>query len=388
MLRVGGSLRGGRMLGLRFARCARAPILAALGLAAALAWLTREASGQATPLDLNALILEQCGPPGYRPDSGCKVELGAGTFALTETLRLGGCTTATVRNSVTLEGRSAGLVATSPRFATGGTTLEWQGPQGGIVIDACGASFLSLRDLTLDAENAAVGIRISADNSKSALSHFVELRNLVIDGPEFGVYVTGRNRGDQADFVVLDRVSLSNVTIGYYQDSGQAVAGRLETVEVTARAKGFEIRNGSLTCDGCYVGSLAPGITGGMSFIAFHLRSGGNPAKRWEAHHQVHIEHSHMELKRGRFIVEDAGADYPITLTSNSYSLQCAEPDCEMLVVDSQSEAPLVMIGDVIQAASSPPAHPRARVCHRGELVQLGVHKKAEVAALEWSCAP
>ena len=96
-----------------------------------------------------------------------------------------------------------------------------------------------------------------------------------------------------------------------------------------------------------------------------------------------------MELNRGTFIVEDAGAHYPITLIGNSYSLQCPTPGCEMQVVDSSSKAPIVMIGDVIQASSNPPAGPVARVCHRGpELIHLGVQKKGEVSALYWACAP
>lgn len=58
----------------------------------------------------------------------------------------------------------------------------------------------------------------------------------------------------------------------------------------------------------------------------------------------------------------------------NSYSLQCPEPGCEMRVVDSTSKAPLVMIGEPIQAAA--PADP-----HRGA-------QEAEVAELICGCAP
>jgi hypothetical protein len=376
---------GGSTVPRRRARCAGF----ARGLAALLLALPLGASAGPPNLDLEALIAKQCGPPGYRNDSGCKVQLGHGTFGISQTVRLGGCTTTTVRNSVTIEGQSGGIMATVPRFPTAGTTLQWQGPPGGIMIDVCGASFLSFRDLTLDAANAAVGIRISADNAASAISHFVELRSVVIDGAAIGVYVTGKSYADQADFVTLERVSLSNVGIGYLQDSQQSVGGRIETVEVTARSRGFVIRNGSLHCDGCYVGALPPGKASAQDFIAFHLTSGSDPTKPWEAHHQVHIEHSHMELTRGRFIVEDAGSQFPITLIGNSYSLQCPTPGCEMQVVDSNSKAPLVMIGDVIQASSNPPAGPVARVCHRGpELIHLGVQKKGEVSALYWACAP
>ena len=95
-----------------------------------------------------------------------------------------------------------------------------------------------------------------------------------------------------------------------------------------------------------------------------------------------------MELRLGRFIVADAGAHYPMTLIGNSYSMQCSQPGCEMRIVDSNSNAPVVMIGDVIQASSSPPARPTARVCHRGpELTHIGVHKKPEVSELLWECS-
>jgi hypothetical protein len=344
--------------------------------------------GEPRAINLNQRIQRDCGPEGYRSDSGCNVELGPGTYEISETVEIGHCTTTTVRNSLTLSGKSAGLMTTKPRFATAGTTLRWKGPRGAPMIEVCGASFLSLRDLTLDATGAAVGVRISADNSASAISHFVELRDVVIDGATLGVHVTGRNLNDQADFVTLERVSLANVDVGYLQDSGQSVGGRLETIEVTARRKGFEIRNGSLICEGCYVGTLPAARGQPQDFIAFHLGVSADPTKPWDGHHQVHIAHSHMELQRGKFIVEDAGALFPITSTGNSFSLQCPELNCEMAVVESQSRASLVMIGDVVLASSNPPAAPRARVCHRGELVRLGVFKKPEVSELVWSCAP
>jgi hypothetical protein len=108
---------------------------------------------------------------------------------------------------------------------------------------------------------------------------------------------------------------------------------------------------------------------------------------QWETHQEVHIEHSHMELDRGRFVVADANSNFPITLIGNSYSLQCSQPGCEMTVADVTNKAPLVMIGDLINASSNPPASPRARVCYRGpELVHLGVYKTPSVAQLLWSC--
>ncbi len=344
-------------------------------------WLAAAAAAE-PEIDVGALIAKRCGPAGYQLDSGCTVALGDGSFEVSETISLGGCSTATVRNSVILQGSSAGLMTTVPRFPTAGTTLRWTGPAGGTMIDVCGASFLSLRDFTLDARGAGVGVKISADNAASAISHFVNLRDLVIDGAEIGIYVTGRRFADQSDFVTLERVSIGGVGVGYLQDSQQSVGGKLQTVEVVARKKGFEIRNGSLHCDGCYVGTAGEA---GPDFIAFHLTRGSEAEKPWEAHHQVAIEHSHMELQQGRFVVEDAGALFPISLIGNSYSLQCRTPGCEMRVLDSRSRGPVVMIAEAIQASSA--MNPKARICHQGgELERIGVFRKPEVAALEWSC--
>src|SRR3990172_4086220 len=191
-------------------------------------------------LDLNALVAGQCGPPGYRTDSGCNVQLGPGTFHVAETVTLGACTSTSVRNSVTLQGTSAGMMAGLPggltklRVPTAGTTLQWTGPPGHAMFSACGASFLSFRDLTLDATNTSVAIRISADNLASAISHFVELRNVVIDGGDTGVYITGRSYADQVDFVTLERVAIVDVDVGYLQDSQQSVAGRARSEEHTS----------------------------------------------------------------------------------------------------------------------------------------------------------
>src|SRR5262245_52190322 len=92
--------------------------------------------------DLEDQVFARCGLPGYRADSGCKIELPRGTIAVKDTIHLGGCTTDTVRNSVTIEGQSAGVMISQPgRAPTAGTTLQWKGKKGGVMLDVCGASF-------------------------------------------------------------------------------------------------------------------------------------------------------------------------------------------------------------------------------------------------------
>ena len=361
----------------------------AIGLLGALTLILNPAAidAEPKPIDLEGLIEKRCGPPGYRRDSGCRIRLGPGTFTVPKTVRLGACSAKTVRNSVTLEGESAGGVTQTPRMSTAGTTLTWAGEPGGVMLDICGASFLSLRDITLDASSAGTAVRVSSNNQSSGISHFVELKNLVINGSEIGVEVTGKSFNDQSDFVTLERVSMREVGVGYLQDSSQTVGGRIETVEVAARRRGFEIRNGSLVCDGCYVGSLPAKTQTDSDFVAFHLRRSADRTRPWASHHQVHIRNSHMEVERGSFVKSETGSRYPVTLIGNSYSMQCKKAKCEMTLVEMRSEAPLVMIGEVVQAASNPPARPTGRVCYEGpELVKLGVHVKPEVERLVWEC--
>lgn len=339
------------------------------------------------PINLNALIAGRCGRAGYVSDSGCRIGLGDGTFVISETVRFGGCSTTTVRNSVILEGTSAGLMAIDPRYPTAGTTLRWAGPAGEPMIEACG-SWLSFRDLTLDAKGASVGVRFTAENARSAIGHMNELRNVVIDSAEVGVHITGRAQNDMTDFVVLDHVSIQNAKIGLKQDNQQAVLNRGESLEITARKTGIEISGGAFTCETCYVGSFPAKAADEAEFIAVHLTK--DTVVPYWAHHQIAFRDGHFELQRGRFFVEDGGSNFPILLEGNSYQLQCPAPGCEMLVLDSQNRGPITMISEVIQASSLASVLPRGRICHRGTgpLQAINVWKKPEVTGLAWDCAP
>lgn len=360
----------------------RIRLIALLGLGIAAA---AEAQG---PLDLEALVASRCGPAGYRQSAGCEIELPHGVFDVLPT-RVGGCTTTTARVGVTIRGHASGLFATSPPLPMAGTTLRYAGPRGGRMLNFCAVSNLTLERMAIDAAGAGVAIRVSSDHSASAISHFVHLEDLTIKGAGVGVEVTGQYKNDQTDFVTLERVSISDVEIGYLQDSAQSVGGRLETIEVVARSAGYVLRGGSLDCNGCYVGNLPrEGFGYDPEFIGFHLTRSTVVDGRNLQRFMVSIRNSHMELRSGRFIVEDSGGSAPILTQSNSYSLQCPVAGCEMLVADSQSKGGLIMIGDVIIASSNPFAYPSARVCQRdGRLQEMGVVATPMISAMKWTCA-
>jgi hypothetical protein len=331
------------------------------------------------PLDLDALIEQECGPEGVRPNQGCRVRLPRGVFEIDKTLSIGKCTLWTARNGLILEGQGSAPHATQPIFATGATVLEWKGGSEPM-IEICGSSSVSIRDLVLAAKGASVGIRVLANNAAASISHFTELRDLVIHEPVTGVYVGGGGYDDQSDFVRLERVSIVNAVIGYDQDSQQSAAGRLETVEVVASRVGYRVRGGPLHCDGCYVGTAPSALSG---FMGFHLTRSARQDTRNLAHHQVLIQNSHMELRTGRFIVDDAATPYPLTLIGNSYSLQCPFPSCIMRVIDSNSTGPVNIVGDVLQGLD---AGSRAQYCLAGPVNQMGLVKKPEVQDVLWIC--
>ena len=343
-------------------------------------------AGAEVPLDLSAVVTTQCGPEGYRLDGGCAIELGDGTYTVSQTVRLGRCEAGNMgtRNSVALVGQGAGLFATMPRFTTAGTTLRWTGPPGVPMLEVCG-SWLTLQHLAIDGKGASHCIRLLGNNAGSAIHHFPLLESLSLTGCGVGVEVTGLARNDQVDFLRLERLSITDVDICYSQDSQQSVAGRVETVECVARRKGFEIRGGSLDCDGCFVGNMGDD----PAFIGFHFTASVLVDGRSFSHHQGQIEASHMELRSGRFVVGDALANrYPLVLIANSYSLQCQAPSCEMLVVEWRGKSPVVMIGDVVQASAPDPTKmPRARFCSPSGWRKTGVVIKGEVGGVSWACS-
>ena len=338
------------------------------------------------PIDLAQVVLNQCGPEGYRLDGGCAIELGDGTYTVSAPVRLGRCEAGSVgtRNSVAIVGMGAGGMTQVPRFATAGTTLRWTGPAGGTMIEVCGSLF-TLQHLTIDAAGAGVAVRLMANNAGSAISHFPRLAHLAIDGADIGIEVSGAVADDQTDFVDLERVSIRNVGVCYSQDSGQTVLVHHRLVECVASRKGWEIRGGSLVCDVCYVGSRGTD----PAFIGFHLTKSAIQDGRNLAHHQVAIRGAHMEVRAGRFVVGDAGTRYPLLIVDSSYSLQCdpgAATTCEMTVIDWREQSPVIIQGNVYQGSNPSGKKPTPRMCSTPGWRSTGNVVKAEVAPIVWAC--
>lgn len=339
-----------------------------------------------TPIDLEQVVIAECGPDGYRINGGCEVRLGTGTYTVSRPIKLGHCEAGSIgtRNSVTITGQGAGLLTQVPRFTTAGTTLQWAGPVGGTMFEICG-SWSTLQNLTLDAIGTSTAIRLIANNASSAISHFPRLANLVIDGASTGIEIQGAVSDDQVDFVDMERISIRNVDICYSQDSGQSVLNHARLIECVSRKKGFELRGGSLTCDTCYVGNLGVDPT----FIGFHLTRSSKQDGRNLAHHHMSIRAAHMELRSGRFMVGDANTRYPFSVVDSSFSLQCdpgTASTCEMTVIDWHEQAPVIIQGNVFQGSNPSGKKPTPRMCSTSGWRSTGNMVKGEVQPIIWGC--
>lgn len=340
------------------------------------------ASAQELPTtDLRALVDAQCGPTGFNRNAGCRVRMPRGVTRIAPTeigLSDGVCTLRTLRNGLILEGESSSLFAEVPFFPSAGSTLQYAGPPGGVMLSVCG-SRIKVRDLAIDARGAGVALRWWANNAVGAISHFGGAQDLDVFGADVGLEVAGANSNDQSDFLSFASLSIRGARVGVRVDSQQAVANLFKTIEVSASEAGFDVRGGSFLCEGCY----AANSTSNPDFVGVRLRRSAVVDGRNFAAHQATIRDSHFELTAGRFIVAEPGVQFPINLSSNSYQVQCPTPDCEMRVLDSWSAGPVTIVGDFVAGNGLG----RARVCHRGPALRaINFWRMGSVRELLMTC--
>lgn len=351
-------------------------------------------------LDLNALVTERCGPPGYQRDGGCAIELPDGTHEIASTVQIGDCALGSTgtRNSVALIGMGAGTMANlfqadPNRYSTAGTTLKWVGPAGGTMLEVCG-SWFTLQHLTLDGNRTAgVGVRLVADNSKSAVNHFSRLASVAITSAGTGIEVAGVGgsvANGQIDFIDLERVSISDVEVGYLQDSQQSVGNHFRMVEVAAYFRGFVIAGGAFSCEECYVGQWPRAGVLDPGFIGYHFTRSALVDGRNFSHHQASIVGGHDEIRLGRFVVADVAENtYPIAILRHSFSLQCGPSSgvgCDMRVVDVKEKSPVLLESNVWQGATPDSKPPRPTMCSSGGWRNTGNVSKPETRSILWGC--
>jgi hypothetical protein len=200
--------------------------------------------------------IDSC-PRGYgERQQSCQIRLPSGTIR--GHWRIGGSQTTSTQVAVCLIGQGPGFASIAPdgRIGAGGTTLAYEGPAGGIMLNVIGGDFLCLRDLTLAMEGAGVGVRISANYRGAASSQYPFLERVAIRGNRSrpagtGLLITGATRNDQVDALLAQSLQIADVDVGIECDSNQAALNRIGPgSKISARSAAVRIRRGSLSLDG------------------------------------------------------------------------------------------------------------------------------------------
>lgn len=332
-----------------------------------------------TPLDLGALVESRCGPTGYRNPAGCTVRLGRGEYAIGAT-KLGTCeSTLTQRLGVTIEGQGTSVFAAVPRYTTGGTTLVYKGPPGGTMLSVCG-SRVYFRDLAVDGKGAGKCFEYRANNAHGASTHFGGIERVDMLDCATGISIFGETYNDQLDFLTFRDLTIRGGERCLVQDSQQAVSNNFDNIDCASTKEGFVVRNGSAHFKDAYTGQLGEDPT----YIGFYLTKTADKTQPWMSRAMVSIQQSHMEVTHGRFIVDDSLSWYGLDLARNGFQMIPQKPDTEMMLIESTSPGPLLMLGDWVTGGGG--ANPVGRICHpRGPIEHMGVTVTPWVKLI-WGC--
>jgi len=344
------------------------------------------------PLDLAALVAQECGPGGYRKGaSSCTLDFRKyppGIYPLAKPAELGTCTNPTsTRNGLRIIGRGNAVGASVPLFPASSTTLECT---TGVCISVCG-SMVYLSDLVLEAYGADVGIRWHADNTHSAISHYGGLERVQVRGARTGVEVVGDGFNDQIDFLTFRDSQIVGADVGFVQDSQQAVNNTLENVEVTARQAGIVLRNGNLLVQGGYVGQWKqPDGTYSPTFKGFHGTRTSSTSASYMRRAGITMRDWHWEIHDGAFWWDDSGSSYPARLENVQFQHLPQSAEAAARLWSIYSDAPGALILDGVSFTSSTPAGVTAspRVCRKqgapADVRTLNV--TPWMGGLSWTC--
>jgi hypothetical protein len=205
-----------------------------------------------TPAALQAAI-DAC-PRSYSSrERGCQIRLPSGTIR--GHWRIGGDTGATVQVGVCLIGQGPGHGSGWPsgKPAASGTTLVYDGPPGGALLDFVGGDYPCVRDLTLAMDGAAVGLRFSAGKTpiQNPMLERVTIAGDMTKPAGIGLLITGAQKNDQVDALLANELKIDDVDVGIEVDSHQAVTNRIGPgSKISAKSAAVRVRGGSLSLDG------------------------------------------------------------------------------------------------------------------------------------------
>jgi hypothetical protein len=285
----------------------------------------------------------------------CQIKLPGGTIR--GHWKIGGNTTMTTQVAICLIGQGPGVASTAPDGAigAGGTTLAYDGPPGGTLIDVAAGDFLCLRDLTLAMDGAAVGLRISAKNPASATTQYPYLERVAIRGNAkrpagIGLLISGATGNDQIDAMLAQSLQVEDVDVGIEVRSHQAVTNRIGPgSKITGQSAAVRIRGGSLSLDGV----LAQCRT--ANCCVYDLLYGAGYFRVRDGYHEIGLPPAQnaklLCLLRGS--PPAAGSWHAVSITESYINVQCdsSAAPCSIDVLDGSSNAGVIFRDNWIAAS-------------------------------------
>lgn len=298
-------------------------------------------------------------PGGHsRREESCQIHLPSGTIR--GFWRIGGDGGTAVQVGVCLIGEGPGHGTTWPEGKPGaaGTTLEYGGPPGGILLDFRGGDYPCLRDLTLAMDGAAVGVRLRAGLSpiQNPLIERVSIAGDMTRPAGIGLLITGAQRNNQVDALLAEELKIDDVDVGIEVDSHQAVTNRIGPgSKISARSAAIRVRGGSLSLDGV----LAQCRT--QDCCTYDLLQGHGYFRVRDGYHEIGVPPAANAklVCMNRGAPSGVGSWQIVSIVESYINVQCdaSAGPCSIDLVNGKSNVSVVFRDNIIHATHPAVSH-------------------------------
>jgi len=286
--------------------------------------------------------IDACPSSNAARTRGCYIRLPAGTIR--GHWRIGGDSGDTLKVGVCLLGQGPGLGNTWPDGKPGasGTTLVYDGPPGGTLLEFAGGDYPCMRDVTLAMDGAAVGVRFSAGRApiQNAMLERVTIAGNGGPSAGTGLLITGATKNDQVDALLAQELRIDNVDVGIEVDSHQAVMNRIGPgSKISARSAAVRIRGGSLSLDG----AMAQCTT--ASCCTYDLLPGHGYLRVRDGYHEIGLPAPNIKLLcLSRGSPEGVGGWHMVSFVESYFNVQCdaSKGPCSVDLVNGRSNVGVV----------------------------------------------
>lgn len=223
-------------------------------------------------------------PRGYGHEGvPMHVRLPAGRIPVAETIVSGGDTNRTNQVGLQISGAGAPDIEThGGDRGSGGTILEWVGEPGGTVWRHEGGDSPRWENLSIEMNQAGVGLALSGSNAGGAGTGHPQIRHVRIEGPwdrtrypgSVGLLITGARQNDRVDALRAVDLFITNVDTCVRTENRMALANRIVSSELKCLSGAVvHAVYGSMTLEGCITNVFEPdGVFFDVEWEADYLR--------------------------------------------------------------------------------------------------------------------